>query len=81
MFNTKELGDLALVILRVVPWDTQIVGNFDIVLLEIVEDCRGVWRGLDDADKVIKVVVKIEPKQLGFEDPKKSFTENVEKKR
>jgi hypothetical protein len=37
--------------------------------------------GLDDTDKVIKVVVKIEPKQLGFEDPMKSFTEKVEEKR
>jgi hypothetical protein len=37
--------------------------------------------GPDDADEVIKVVVKIEPKQLGFEDPMKSFTKMVEEKR
>jgi hypothetical protein len=37
--------------------------------------------GFDDADEVIKVVVKIAPKQLGFEDPMKSFTKKVEEKR
>jgi hypothetical protein len=36
---------------------------------------------LDDADEVVKIVVKIRPKQLGFEDPMKSFTKHVEKKR
>jgi hypothetical protein len=46
-----------------------------------VDDCRSVWRGSDNADKVIKIVVKIGPKQLGFEDPMKSFTKKVEKKR
>jgi len=79
MFNTKELSDLALVILCVVPWDTQIVCNFDIVLFEGVEDCGSMRGGLDDADEVIKVVMKIEPKQLGFECTMKSLTENVEK--
>ena len=38
------------------------------------------WRVLDNADEVIKVVVNIEPTQLRFEDPMKSFTEKVEKK-
>jgi hypothetical protein len=47
------------VIFCVVPWDSQIVCNFDIVFFETVEDCRSMWRGFDDADEIIKVMMKI----------------------
>jgi hypothetical protein len=61
VLNAKDLSDLALVILCVVPGDTKLVCNFDIVFSEIVEDCRSMWRVFDDANEVIKVVVKIKP--------------------
>jgi hypothetical protein len=52
-----------------------------IVLFEGVEDCGSMRGGLDDADEVIMVVVKIEPKQFGLEYLMKSFTKKVEEKR
>jgi hypothetical protein len=64
VLNTQELGDLAFVILCIVPWDTKIVCNLDVVFFESVEDCGSMWRGLDNADEVIKVVMKIEPTEL-----------------
>jgi hypothetical protein len=81
VLDTKEFCDLTFVILCVIPWDPQVVRDLDIVLFEIVEDCGSVWGGLDHADEVIKVVVKIEPQEFGLEDPMESFAENVEKKR
>ena len=46
-----------------------------------MEDYWSIRGGLDDADEVIQIVVKIGLKQLGFEDPMKSFAKYVENKR
>jgi hypothetical protein len=72
---------LAFVILCIVPRDTKIVCDFDIIFVESVEDCGNMWRGLDDADEVIKVMMKIEPTEFRLEDPMESFAEQIEKKR
>jgi hypothetical protein len=43
MLNTQELGDLAFMILFLVPWDTKLVCNLDVIFPESVEDCGGMW--------------------------------------
>jgi hypothetical protein len=64
VLHTEELGDLSFVVLCLVPWDTKLVCELDIIFIKRVEDRRSIWRGLDNADEVIQIVVKIEPTEF-----------------